>query len=875
MARYQLESLHAASSVVRKVDHAISAAQVEARIEVIRLEREIAQKNLLNVGNEDNGRFLSMLVDSLQTTIEDTSIAADRFAESSFFSYANGNYKQSIQSKLMFVNRDGHGLDALPEPAFIPIDSKWMNEIGSEAALLGNAEKYAETLFEDALSSIDEIKKPSVARLQRVRNVTCDAIERYTEALLRDKVSDASPNSIVYDREMKAFDGFDGHQVTLDREGGGLPFVAEMWQKAGYELDGEIDASLALEFVRSLPISTYRRSNDTKKEVLVARGKSTDEMLTRRHVGPIRAKGTASGMISTGFGVIDCTDASTLASLNLKAVVALADRVETFFAKTNSIDLLLSKKSQSLDNRIELMKQIVYRRTGDDDGYKSTSQIAWEMMAAEAELSSQKIVVMTEQLKHQTRMKVAQSRVANRNRLFDVQSSAREHIDYVQNIFLAKREDDIYRSGSYLDFVTEQLKFMRSAASIRNSTLREMNIVALKVEAEISRETSQIIADTNLERQQENATLERIIAEGNERREEVLEVINLVFKHCCDGIAHLVSTGEGRRQIAFLLLMAAVIAFVTSASGNVIQLCRVTIEAIMRKPSLIRETTRKQFPFSLGSTILDWLARPSGTEEYTVDLFEDVLLSKELKERVLDIAKSTRTGRKYNEPCRHILLHGPPGTGKTMVARKLAKYVGMDYAFMSGGDVGPLRSDGSTQIHALFRWAKTSRKGVLLFIDEAESFLACRRKEGGVSEGMHSSLNALLYNTGSERSDFLILLATNRPGDLDAAVLDRIDVSLQFSLPHADCRRQLILHYFSVYISNDPLCNKHVEKGIMTGKDLDRLVNATEKFSAREIAKLLLAIKSKLYSTNCTLTSANIDDIVEDKVKLRSLEIFI
>ena len=61
----------------------------------------------------------------------------------------------------------------------------------------------------------------------------------------------------------------------------------------------------------------------------------------------------------------------------------------------------------------------------------------------------------------------------------------------------------------------------------------------------------------------------------------------------------------------------------------------------------------------------------------------------------------------------------------------------------------------------------------------------------------------------------------------------------------------------------------------MTGKDLDRLVNATEKFSAREIAKLLLAIKSKLYSTNCTLTSANIDDIVEDKVKLRSLEIFI
>jgi MoxR-like ATPase len=41
---------------------------------------------------------------------------------------------------------------------------------------------------------------------------------------------------------------------------------------------------------------------------------------------------------------------------------------------------------------------------------------------------------------------------------------------------------------------------------------------------------------------------------------------------------------------------------------------------------------------------------------------------------------------------RHLLLHGPPGTGKTLIARKVAECSGMDYAVMSGGDVGPLVS---------------------------------------------------------------------------------------------------------------------------------------------------------------------------------------
>jgi ATPase family AAA domain-containing protein 3A/B len=88
----------------------------------------------------------------------------------------------------------------------------------------------------------------------------------------------------------------------------------------------------------------------------------------------------------------------------------------------------------------------------------------------------------------------------------------------------------------------------------------------------------------------------------------------------------------------------------------------------------------------------------------------------------------------------------------------------MDYAIMSGGDVGALGQDSITQLNALFQWARRSPNGLLLFIDEAESFLSSRstvdvgvqstsaqngssnrrQRDSNVSDAM----NALLYQTG-------------------------------------------------------------------------------------------------------------------------------
>ena len=129
-----------------------------------------------------------------------------------------------------------------------------------------------------------------------------------------------------------------------------------------------------------------------------------------------------------------------------------------------------------------------------------------------------------------------------------------------------------------------------------------------------------------------------------------------------------------------------------------------------------------------------------------------------------------------------MLFYGPPGTGKTLAARQMARYSGLEYAVLSGGDVAPLGNDAVTQLHSVFDWSESSSKGVLLFVDEADAFLR-RRDTANVSEGVRAALNVMLSRTGGASKDFVLVLATNRPEDLDEALLDRVDEVLEFDLP--------------------------------------------------------------------------------------------
>jgi ATPase family AAA domain-containing protein 3A/B len=149
-----------------------------------------------------------------------------------------------------------------------------------------------------------------------------------------------------------------------------------------------------------------------------------------------------------------------------------------------------------------------------------------------------------------------------------------------------------------------------------------------------------------------------------------------------------------------------------------------------------------------------------------------------------------------------------------------------------------------------------------------------------MSEAQRSALNALLFRTGDQSRDIVLVLATNRPGDLDSAVTDRIDEVIEFPLPGEEERFELLNLYLRNYLSNEgdsgsskgSLFKKKTQK--ITIKDISEDVireaaKKTEGFSGREIAKLMAGVQAAVYGRpdcDCVLDSQLFREIVDYKV---------
>ena len=182
--------------------------------------------------------------------------------------------------------------------------------------------------------------------------------------------------------------------------------------------------------------------------------------------------------------------------------------------------------------------------------------------------------------------------------------------------------------------------------------------------------------------------------------------------------------------------------------------------------------------------------------------FSDVAGEDEAKESLAEVVDYLHNPDKYTQAGasmpKGILLVGPPGTGKTMLAKAVAGEAGVPFFSISGSEfVEMFVGMGASKVRDLFRQAK-EKAPCIVFIDEIDA-IGQKRSSGGVSGGndeREQTLNQLLTEMDGfeENTGVMILAATNRPESLDPALTrpGRFDRRVPVELPDLQGREAIL-----------------------------------------------------------------------------------
>merc|ERR1712232_838393 len=148
-------------------------------------------------------------------------------------------------------------------------------------------------------------------------------------------------------------------------------------------------------------------------------------------------------------------------------------------------------------------------------------------------------------------------------------------------------------------------------------------------------------------------------------------------------------------------------------------------------------------------------------------------------------------------------------------------------------------------------WTQRSRRGMVLFIDEADSFLRRGRAgESVMSEDSRNALSVFLHHTGTENRKVAVILATNIPSMLDRAVLDRVDEAFEFPRPAYPERVQMLNMFLDQYVRQPTKRGWTIEVDpAIDDKFVENIAERTDGFSGRQIAKLVLSYQSAVFGS--------------------------
>ncbi len=249
-------------------------------------------------------------------------------------------------------------------------------------------------------------------------------------------------------------------------------------------------------------------------------------------------------------------------------------------------------------------------------------------------------------------------------------------------------------------------------------------------------------------------------------------------------------------------------------------------------------------------------ARLYGNEKDKV-IFKDVAGNNEAKEDLVEVVDFLKHPKKFKEVGakipKGVLLVGPPGTGKTMLARAVAGEAGVPFFSISGSEfVEMFVGVGASRVRDLFAKAKKNAP-CIIFIDEIDA--VGRRRGSGMGGGhdeREQTLNQILVEMDGFEQDtnVIVLAATNRSDVLDPALLrpGRFDRRVQITLPERPDRLAILKVHFA---------NKPTEDGV----DLDALAAKTAGSSGADLANM--ANEAAIIAARHNRKQINNKDVVE------------
>jgi cell division protease FtsH len=244
--------------------------------------------------------------------------------------------------------------------------------------------------------------------------------------------------------------------------------------------------------------------------------------------------------------------------------------------------------------------------------------------------------------------------------------------------------------------------------------------------------------------------------------------------------------------------------------------------------------------------------------------FNDVAGVDEAKEEVQEIVEFLKNPKRFSKlggriP-RGVLLSGPPGCGKTLLAKAIAGEADVPFFSISGSDfVEMFVGVGASRVRDLFKQAKENSP-CIVFLDEIDA--VGRRRGGGFSSGGHDereqTLNAILVEMDGfdANTQVIVIASTNRPDVLDPALTrpGRFDRSVAVNLPDLAGRRQILaVHAKKVKLSEDV--------------DLEKVARGTPMFSGADLAALIN--EAAIIATMADKDFVELADLEEARDKVR------